>query len=190
MGDNGISSDIWSSLLLFHSNAPRSATAANHFQLFSFLPVNQRDFPGNVRSGGRDSLPLVAALTSKQRDSPLSYALHFLRLRSRQMCCAGERAEGRTQLLPPPPRQPRRSGGSFSQGCQGRLALCFNPKLEDLPLSPAWRSCSFSSKRGETFGSETWRDDARSCTNLPSQRSEPRWARWAARAEQGSLGNV
>lgn len=74
----------------------RSGGHANHFQgslYFSFLPVKQRDFPGNVRSGGCDSLPLVVAFTSKQRDSLLSYALHFLHIISHQMCCAGERAE-------------------------------------------------------------------------------------------------
>lgn len=67
--------------------------------------------------------------TSKQRESALSYALHFLRIISHQMCCAGERAEGRTEGSLHLPRWNRRSAGSFSQGCQGQPALCFNPKL-------------------------------------------------------------
>ena len=85
------------SLLRYSATSPPFyAGHANHFQgslYFSFLPVKQRDFPGNVRSGGCDSLPLVVAFTSKQRDSPLSYALHFPHIISHQMCCAGERAE-------------------------------------------------------------------------------------------------
>lgn len=85
------------SLLRYSATSPPfSAGHANHFQgslYFSFLPVKQRDFPGNVRSGGCDSLPLVVAFTSKQRDSPLSYALRFPHIISHQMCCAGERAE-------------------------------------------------------------------------------------------------
>lgn len=80
-----------------------SGVNASHFQgslYFSFLPVKQRDFPGNVRSGGCDSLPLVVAFTSKQHDSRLSYALHFLHTISHQMCCAGERAECRWREIP------------------------------------------------------------------------------------------
>lgn len=76
-----------------------SAGHANHIQgslYFSFLPEKQRDFPGNVRLGGCDSLPPVVAFTSKQGDSLLSYALHFLRIISHRMCCAGEREERRT----------------------------------------------------------------------------------------------
>lgn len=71
----------------------------NHFQgslYFSFLPVKQRDFPGNTRSGGCDSLLLVVAFTSKQHDSQFKYALHFLHIISHQMCCAGGRVEGGT----------------------------------------------------------------------------------------------
>lgn len=91
------------SLLRYSATSPpfphkSSGGHANHFQgslYFSFLPAKQRDFPGNVRSGGCDSLPLVVAFTSKQHDSPLSYALHFLHIISHQMCCAGERAECR-----------------------------------------------------------------------------------------------
>lgn len=78
MGNNGISSDIWSSLLFFHSIVLPLLPTISNFVYFSFLPVKQRDFPGNVRPGGCDSLPPVVAFTSKQRDSPLSYALHFL----------------------------------------------------------------------------------------------------------------
>lgn len=52
-------------------------------------PFPVRDFPGNVSLGGCDSLPLVLVLTSKQHDSWLGYALHFLYITSLQMCCAG-----------------------------------------------------------------------------------------------------
>lgn len=126
MGDNGISSDIWSSLLLFHCKVWLLLLTISNFVYFSFLPVKQREFPGNVRSGGRDSLPLVVAFTSKQRDSPLSYALHFLCIISHQMCCAGERAEARSTSLME--MQERRE---LSQGCQGQPVLCFNPNLEE-----------------------------------------------------------
>ena len=83
-------------LLLFRTKVPVVMPTISKVSLyFSFLPAKQRDFPGNVRSGGCDSLPLVVAFTSKQRDSLLSYALHFLHIISHQMCCAGERAECR-----------------------------------------------------------------------------------------------
>lgn len=88
-------SDIRQVLLVFRTKVPVVMPTISNFVYFSFLPVKQRDFPGNVRSGGCDSLPLVVAFTSKQHDSPLSYALHFLRIISHRMCCAGERAEGR-----------------------------------------------------------------------------------------------
>lgn len=81
-------------LLPFRTKVP--ADRGNYFQsslYFSFLSVKQRDFPGNVRSRGCDSLPLVVAFTRKQHDSPCSYALRFLCITSHQMCCAGERAE-------------------------------------------------------------------------------------------------
>lgn len=96
MGDNGISSDIWSSLFLFPT---KFGLFCQPFPILRTFPssAKQQDFPGNVRSGGCDSLPLVFAFTSKQRDSPLSYALHFLHIISHQMCCAGERAKGRTE---------------------------------------------------------------------------------------------
>ena len=98
-----VSLDERKSLLRYSVSSPpfpqkSSGGHANHFQgslYFSFLPAKQRDFPGNVRSGGCDSLPLVVAFTSKQHDSLLSYALHFLHIISHQMCCAGERAECR-----------------------------------------------------------------------------------------------
>lgn len=95
----------WENILaqIFLSSPPfphkGSGGHANHFQgslYFSFLPEKQRDFPGNVRLGGCDSLPPVVAFTSKQHDSLLSYALHFLHIISHQMCCAGERAERHT----------------------------------------------------------------------------------------------
>lgn len=126
MGDNGISSNVWSSLLLFHCKVQIPLD----FVYSSFLLVKQRDFPGNVRSGGCDSLPLVVAFTSKQRDSPLSYALHFLRIISHQMCCAGERAEGRTEGFLHLPAGNAGAVGAFS-GLSGQPALCFNPKLEE-----------------------------------------------------------
>lgn len=53
---------------------------------FSFRSVKRRDFPGNVSSGGCDSLLLVLALTSKQHDSLLGYALRFLYIRSCRLC--------------------------------------------------------------------------------------------------------
>lgn len=53
---------------------------------FSFHSVKRRDFPGNVSSGGCDSLLLVLALTSKQHDSLLGYVLHFLYIRSCRLC--------------------------------------------------------------------------------------------------------
>lgn len=90
----------------------------SNFVYFSFLPAKQRDFPGNFRSGGCDSLPLVVAFTSKQHDSPLSYALHFLHIISHQMCCAGERAEcrahqsvGREISPPSTDKNARKAGG-------------------------------------------------------------------------------
>lgn len=90
-----IHSDIQQVLLLFRTKVPVIMPTTSNFVYFSFLPAKQRDFPGNFRSGGCDSLPLVVAFTSKQHDSPLSYALHFLHIISHQMCCAGERAECR-----------------------------------------------------------------------------------------------
>lgn len=131
------------SLLRYSSSSPPfphkcSGGHANHFQgflYFSFLPVKQRDFPGNVRLGGCDSLPLVVAFTSKQHDSPLSYALHFLHIISHQMCCAGERAECcahqsvekslHTSLRKMQEKQElsQRSGS----GCQGQQQVCFFP---------------------------------------------------------------
>lgn len=97
---------------------------ANHFQgslYFSFLPMKQRDFPGNVRSGGCDSLPLVVTFTSKQHDSLLSYALHFLHIISHQMCCAGERAEccvpQSVEKSPHLPEENARKARAFSEEC-------------------------------------------------------------------------
>lgn len=59
---------------------------------FSFRSAKRWDFPGNVSSGGCDSLLLVLALTSKQHDSLLGYVLRFLYIRScrlcRRRCCA------------------------------------------------------------------------------------------------------
>lgn len=94
--------------------------------------MKHRDFPGNIRSGGCDSLLLVVAFTSKQHDSPLSYALHFLHIISHQMCCAGERAERRTHQsvekslhLPEKKLQEKQvlSQRSIS-GCQGQQQVC------------------------------------------------------------------
>ena len=91
MGDNEISSDMCSSLLPFHR------TSANPFQFcVLFLPPCETTGFSRKRQIGRAWFPAVT-FTSKQRDSPLSYALHFLRIISHQMCCAGERAEGRTE---------------------------------------------------------------------------------------------
>lgn len=94
---------------------------ANHFQgslYFSFLPEKQRDFPGNVRLGGCDSLPPVVAFTSKQHDSLLSYALHFLHIISHQMCCAGERAERHTR-----PSLWRHFSTSLRKNARGAIAF-------------------------------------------------------------------
>lgn len=124
------------SLLRYSATSPPfSAGHANHFQgslYFSFLPVKQRDFPGNVRSGGCDSLPLVVAFTSKQHDSPLSYALHFPHIISHQMCCAGERAERRRtpdwREISPPPwwkcKEKRELSQRRASGCQGKQQVC------------------------------------------------------------------
>lgn len=95
--------------------------------VLSFLPEKQRDFPGNVSLGGCDSLPLVVAFTSKQHDSPLSYALHFLHIISHQMCCAGERAERCAQQtveksLPLPEKKCKKSRSCLRGETQ---AVCF-----------------------------------------------------------------
>lgn len=107
---------------------------------FSFLSCerNSRVFQETSERGGCDSLPLVVASTSKQRESPLSYALHFLRIISHQMCCAGERGLG----LPgrPVEKSPRqrliKCRGSITAvcDCEGQH-ICFfmfihNPKLK------------------------------------------------------------
>ncbi|GAA6109172.1 uncharacterized [Tachysurus ichikawai] len=60
--------------------------ASSFSPYFSFRSVKRRDFPGNVSSGGCDSLLLVLALTSKQHDSLLGYALRFLYIRSCRLC--------------------------------------------------------------------------------------------------------
>lgn len=136
-------------LLRYSASSPpfphkSSGGHANHFQgslYFSFLPVKQRDFPGNVRSGGCDSLPLVVAFTSKQHDSPLSYALHFLHIISHQMCCAGERAERRAHQSVEKslhlPEKNARKAGAFSEECirlsraaTGLLSASPTPKLK------------------------------------------------------------
>lgn len=183
---------------------------------FSFLPVKQRDFPGNVGSGGRDSLPLVVAFTSKQRDSPLSYALHFLRIISHQMCCAVERAEGRTQpsgkKAPGTTLQPHRpggnagSGGSFLRAVRGNQLCALIPKLEeeeerkggeraekpDLYFSdwPAWTSCLFALTQKRL----AWLNIARLHVFLHkcvvTDFKSPGSAHRSARAEPGSLGNA
>lgn len=72
------------------------STTTSNFVYFSFLSCerNSRVFQETSERGGCDSLPLVVASTSKQRESPLSYALHFLCIISHQMCCAGERELG------------------------------------------------------------------------------------------------
>lgn len=115
----------WESIFaqIFWVLLPFCTKVASHFQgslYCSFLPAKQRDFPGNVRSGGCDSLPLVEAFTSKQHDSLLSYALHFLHV-SHQMCCAGERAEcrahqsvGKSLRLP---EKNTRKARAFSEEC-------------------------------------------------------------------------
>lgn len=61
---------------------------------FPSTPAKQQDFPGNVSSGGCDSLPTVLALTSKQHDSRLCYALHFLYIISLRMCRCGKEWAG------------------------------------------------------------------------------------------------
>lgn len=84
------------SYFLSSLSAKCSCSHTSYFQgslYFSFLPAKQRDFPGNVSLGGWDSLPLVLIFPSKQHESQLSYALHFLYIISHQMCCVGERAK-------------------------------------------------------------------------------------------------
>lgn len=48
------------------------------------LSLEHRDFPGNVKLGGCDSLPLVLVSTRKQHDSLLGYVVHFLYIISHQ----------------------------------------------------------------------------------------------------------
>lgn len=111
-----------SSLRYSASSPPFPQPKFSHFHgslYFSFLPVKQRDFPGNVRSGGCDSLPLVVAFTSKQRDSLLSYALHFLHIIShRNVLRWRKRAE---KNLPTSLRERRggnaRKASAFSEQC-------------------------------------------------------------------------
>lgn len=85
-------------LVLFRAKKKSStvSTTTSNFVYFSFLSCerNSRVFQETSERGGCDSLPLVVASTSKQRESPLSYALHFLCIISHQMCCAGERELG------------------------------------------------------------------------------------------------
>lgn len=99
--------------------------------------MKQRDFPGNVRSGGCDSLPLVVAFTSKQRDSLLSYALHFLHILSHRMCCAEEKSESGLRApvcggkLLTSFWMSARKAGAFSEDCgrrsraSGESAFCW-----------------------------------------------------------------
>lgn len=97
---NVFCSNIQQPLLLFRTNVPAVMPTTSNFVYFSFLPTKQRDFPGNVRSGGCDSLPLVVAFTSKQHESPLSYALHFP-----------------SHNIPPNVLRWRKSGGCFACVC-------------------------------------------------------------------------
>lgn len=66
---------------------------------FSFLPMKRRDFPGNVRSGGCDSLPLVGRFlpvnTVTHRSAMLS--ISFSRI-SHRMCCARGKQLGKNPL--------------------------------------------------------------------------------------------
>lgn len=121
-----------------------SGDHANHFQgslYFSFLPVKQRDFPGNVRSGGCDSLPLVVAFTSKQHESPLSYALHFLHIISHQMCCVGERAVRRAPVCgetSPPPWEKCKKSKSFHRGGYRAVKGSIKSVFCFISLPPNW----------------------------------------------------
>lgn len=102
-----------------------------NFVYFSFLPCerNGRVFQETSERGGCDSLPLVAESTSKQRESPLSYALHFLRIISPQMCCAGERGLG---LLNSPQQWLIKRRDSITTACQreGQHVRCFYVHLQ------------------------------------------------------------
>lgn len=77
---------------------------------FSFLPVKRRDFPGNVRSGGCDSLPLVGRFlpvnSVTHRSAMLS--ISFGRI-SHQMCCAGGKRLGKNPLSGFPEKYARKA---------------------------------------------------------------------------------
>lgn len=72
-------------------------------------------------------LPLF---TSKQRESPLSYAHHFLRIISHQMCCAGERAEGRTEGSLHHPGGTAGAAGAFLRAVRGNRLCALIPNWE------------------------------------------------------------
>lgn len=93
-------------LLLIHRKFRQSRQPFSLY--FSFRSVKRRDFPGNVSSGGCDSLLLVLALTSKQHDSLLGYVLRFLYIRSCRLCrrC--------TTCLFLPPCEKTEQGGALS----------------------------------------------------------------------------
>lgn len=77
---------------------------------FSFLPVKRRDFPGNVRSGGCDSLPLVARFlpvnSVSHRSAMLS--ISFGRI-SHRMCCARGKQLGKNPLAGFPEKNARKA---------------------------------------------------------------------------------
>lgn len=77
---------------------------------FSFLPVKRRDFPGNVRSGGCDSLPLVGRFlpvnSVTHRSAMLSISLGRI---SHQMCCARGKQLGKNPLSSFPEKYARKA---------------------------------------------------------------------------------
>lgn len=90
---------------------------------FSFLPVKRRDFPGNVRSGGCDSLPLVGRFlpvnSVTHRSAMLS--ISFGRI-SHQMCCARGKRLGKNLLSDFPEKNARKALGECG-GCKKAFRL-------------------------------------------------------------------
>lgn len=92
---------------------------------FPSSPRNNGIFQETSDQEGCDSLPLVVAFTSKQCESLLSYALHFLHtishqnvLRWRKSSSSVCEGEGKKKKRSPPPWKSARK--AFSEDCGGR----------------------------------------------------------------------
>lgn len=149
--------------------------------------------------------------TSKQRESPLSYALHFLRIISHQMCCAGERAKGPHRRLPPPsPPPPGGTAGAVGavlRAVRGNRLCALIPnwggkrrrrrkgaEKPDLHFSPAqtgWPGSAFAAQPKHLAQVQTLRGCmffSRKYVVIGSL--QPRSAHFSARAQPGNLGNA